>query len=121
PLRRRRRLSRRRVSPCKPVEDAGRNSSVSTPRRRAAAAALAVTLALQMFTSLAATATSVLAPMIASDLDLSPKLIGVFVGIIYVGSMAGSLAAGGFVERFGAIRVSRSEEHTSELQSRSDL
>ena len=60
-----------------------------------------------MFTSLAATATSVLAPMIASDLDLSPKLIGVFVGIIYVGSMAGSLAAGGFVERFGAIRVSQ--------------
>ena len=80
---------------------------MSAPRRRAAATALAVTLALQMFTSLAATATSVLAPMIASDLDLSPKLIGVFVGIIYVGSMAGSLAAGGFVERFGAIRVSQ--------------
>ena len=80
---------------------------MSAPRRRAAATALAVTLALQMFTSLTATATSVLAPMIASDLDLSPKLIGVFVGIIYVGSMAGSLAAGGFVERFGAIRVSQ--------------
>ena len=45
--------------------------------------------------------------LIASDLELSPKLIGVFVGIIYVGSMAGSLAAGGFVERFGAIRVSQ--------------
>ena len=60
-----------------------------------------------MFTSLAATATSVLAPMIAGDLDLSPKLIGVFVGVIYVGSMGGSLAAGGFVERFGAIRVSQ--------------
>ena len=80
--------------------------SISTPRR-AAAAALAVTLALQMFTSLAATATPVLAPMIARDLDLSPNLIGVFVGIIYAGSMAGSLAAGGFVERFGAIRVSQ--------------
>jgi len=76
-------------------------------RRRAAATALAVTLALQIFTSLAATATAVLAPMIAADLDLSPKLIGVFVGIIYIGSMAGSLAAGGFVERFGAIRVSQ--------------
>jgi MFS family permease len=79
----------------------------SLPPSRAAATALAVTLALQMFTSLAATATSVLAPMIASDLGVSPNLIGVFVGIIYVGSMAGSLAAGGFVERFGAIRVSQ--------------
>ena len=76
-------------------------------RRGAAATALAATLAIQMYTSLAATATSVLAPMIASDLAVSPKLIGVFVGIIYVGSMAGSLAAGGFVERFGAIRVSQ--------------
>ena len=79
----------------------------SLPRARAAATALAVTLAIQIFTSLAATATSVLAPMIARDLGVSPNLIGVFVGIIYVGSMAGSLAAGGFVERFGAIRVSQ--------------
>ena len=85
----------------------GGSNPASLPPARAAATALAVTLALQMFTSLAATATSVLAPMIASDLDLSPNLIGVFVGIIYVGSMAGSLAAGGFVERFGAIRVSQ--------------
>jgi MFS family permease len=75
--------------------------------RGAAATALAATLAIQVYTSLAATATSVLAPMIAGDLALSPKLIGVFVGVIYVGSMAGSLAAGGFVERFGAIRVSQ--------------
>ena len=85
----------------------GGPNPASLSRARAAATALAVTLALQMFTSLAATATSVLAPMIASDLDVSPNLIGVFVGIIYVGSMAGSLAAGGFVERFGAIRVSQ--------------
>ena len=85
----------------------GGSNPASLSRSRAAATALAVTLALQMFTSLAATATSVLAPMIASDLDVSPNLIGVFVGIIYVGSMAGSLAAGGFVERFGAIRVSQ--------------
>jgi MFS family permease len=75
--------------------------------RRAATAALAVTLALQMFTSLAATATAVLAPIIAGDLALSPALIGVFVGIIYVGSMAGSLGAGGFIARFGPIRVSQ--------------
>jgi MFS family permease len=75
--------------------------------RRAAATALAVTLAIQMFTSLAATATSVLAPMIALDLAVSPNLVGVFVGFIYVGSMAGSLGSGGFIERFGSIRVSQ--------------
>jgi MFS family permease len=74
---------------------------------RSAAAALAVTLAIQIFTSLAATATAVLAPIIAADLSLPPKLIGVFVGVLYTGSMAGSLASGGFIERFGAIRVSQ--------------
>ena len=62
--------------------------------RRPTATALAVTLAIQMFTSLAATATAVLAPVIARDLALSPALVGVFVGLIYVGSMAGSLGAG---------------------------
>ncbi len=74
---------------------------------RAAATALAVTLALQVFTSLAATATAVLAPVIAGDLAVSPALVGVFVGILYVGSMAGSVGAGGFIARFGAIRVSQ--------------
>jgi MFS family permease len=72
-----------------------------------AATALAATLAIQIFTSLAATATAVLAPMIAGDLALSPKLVGVFVGLIYIGSMTGSLASGGFIERHGAIRVSQ--------------
>ena len=45
--------------------------------------------------------------MVAGDLALSPALVGVFVGLIYAGSMAGSLASGGFVLRFGAIRVSQ--------------
>jgi MFS family permease len=89
------------------MSGARRTPPVSTVRRHAAATALTVTLALQMYTSLAATATSVLAPIIATDLGLSPNLIGIFVGILYAGSMVGSLAAGGFVERFGAIRVSQ--------------
>jgi MFS family permease len=76
-------------------------------RQGASATALAVTLAIQMFTSLAATATPVLAPMIARDLAVPPTLLGAFVGLIYAGSMAGSLASGGFIERFGAIRVSQ--------------
>ncbi len=74
---------------------------------RTAALALAVTLAIQVFTSLAATATSVLAPMIAVELAVPGKLVGVFVGIIYIGSMVGSLGSGAFIGRFGAIRVSQ--------------
>ncbi len=74
---------------------------------RTAAIALAITLAIQVFTSLAATATSVLAPEIGRDLGIAPKLIGVFVGLVYAGSMVASLASGGFIERYGAIRVSQ--------------
>jgi MFS family permease len=77
------------------------------PGPRAAAIALGVTLAIQMFTALAATSTSVLAPVIGRDLAIAPKLIGVFVGIVYAGSMTASLASGMFIERHGAIRVSQ--------------
>jgi MFS family permease len=69
--------------------------------------ALVVTLAIQAFTSLAATATAVLAPEMGPELGLNPKLIGVFVGVLYLGAMLASLASGGFIERYGAIRVSQ--------------
>jgi MFS family permease len=82
-------------------------SGPRAPRGRTAAVALAITLAIQMFTSLAATATSVLAPEIGRDLGVAPKLVGVFVGLVYAGSMSGSLISGGFIERYGAIRVSQ--------------
>jgi MFS family permease len=74
---------------------------------RTATVALAVTLAIQLYTSLAATATAVLAPVIGPDLGVAPKLVGVFVGLVYTGSMAASLVSGGFIERYGAIRVSQ--------------
>jgi len=80
---------------------------VREPRARTAAIALAITLAIQIFTALAATSASVLAPVIGRDLAIAPKLIGVFVGIVYAGSMAASLASGTFIERYGAIRVSQ--------------
>jgi MFS family permease len=70
-------------------------------------AALAVTLAIQVYTSLAATATSVMAPEVARDLALPASLIGLFVGLVYAGSMAASLASGAFIGRYGAIRVSQ--------------
>ena len=36
-----------------------------------------------------------------------PSLVGVFVGVVYAGSMAASLASGMFIERHGPIRVSQ--------------
>lgn len=72
-----------------------------------ATVALAATLAIQIFISLAATAMAVLAPEIAPSFDLAPKWIGVFVGLVYAGAMTASLACGGFLQRYGAIRVSQ--------------
>ena len=74
---------------------------------RLATVALAATLAIQVFTALAATSAAVLAPAIAADFDVAPKWIGVFVGLVYAGAMTASLASGGFIERFGSIRTSQ--------------
>jgi MFS family permease len=75
--------------------------------RRTALVALAATLAIQVYTSLAATAPAVLAPVLAADLGITPAWVGLFVGILYTGAMFGSLSAGEFVARYGAIRVSQ--------------
>lgn len=85
----------------------GPGRGLRDPRARTAAIALAITLAIQIFTSLAATATAVLAPEIGRDLDVAPKLVGVFVGLMYAGAMSASLVCGGIIERYGAIRVSQ--------------
>src|SRR2546421_3178153 len=69
--------------------------------------ALAATLAIQLFAALTSTATAVLAPEIARDFGVPAKLVGVFVGLLYVGSMTASLASGHFIARYGAIRVSQ--------------
>jgi len=74
---------------------------------RLAAVALGATLALQMFTSLASTAAAVLAPAIAADFGVPPRWIGMFIGLVYAGAMAASVASGGFIERYGSIRVSQ--------------
>lgn len=74
---------------------------------RLAFLALASTLAIQIYTSFASSATAVLAPVIAPALHIAPKWIGAFIGLVYAGAMAGSVACGGFIERYGAIRVSQ--------------
>jgi MFS family permease len=75
--------------------------------RHTAAVALAATLAIQVFTAVAGTATAVLAPEIAPDFDVPAKLVGAFVGLLYAGSMAASLLSGHFIARHGSIRVSQ--------------
>jgi MFS family permease len=75
--------------------------------QRQALVALVATLAIQVYTSFAATAPAVLAPELAPDLGITPKWIGVFVSLVYAGAMLGSLGCGGFIARYGAIRVSQ--------------
>jgi MFS family permease len=79
----------------------------SPPSASTAAIALSATLAIQVFTALAGAAIAVLAPEVARDFGVPAKLVGVFVGLLYVGSMAASLASGHFIARRGAIRVSQ--------------
>jgi MFS family permease len=79
----------------------------SPPSGRTATIALAATLAIQVFTALTGAAAAVLAPEIARDFGVPAKLVGVFVGLLYIGSMTASLASGHFIARSGAIRVSQ--------------
>jgi MFS family permease len=83
---------------------------MSAPARRnarTALVALATTLAIQVFTSLAATTPAVLAPALAEEMGIAPGWIGVFVGLVYAGAMLASIASIGALERYGAIRVSQ--------------
>ncbi|MEO9135609.1 MAG: MFS transporter [Casimicrobiaceae bacterium] len=74
---------------------------------RTALIALAATLTIQVYASFAATATAVLAPELAREFDVESRWVGMFVGIVYAGAMFASLACGGFIERYGSIRVSQ--------------
>jgi len=49
----------------------------------------------------------VLAPSISAETGLNPGLIGLYTAILYGGSMISALAGGGFLLRFGALRVSQ--------------
>ena len=49
----------------------------------------------------------VLAPPIAAETGLSPGLVGLYTAFLYGGSMISSLTGGGFLLRFGALRVSQ--------------
>lgn len=75
--------------------------------RNLALASLVATSAIQVYTSLAATAPAVLAPMLAADLGITPKWVGVFIALVYVGGMFASAGCATFMRRHGAIRLSQ--------------
>ena len=56
---------------------------------------------------MAALTVSVYAPQAARDIGVAPEAIGVYASLTYIGAMLGSLVAGGFVLRYGAIRFSQ--------------
>jgi len=48
-----------------------------------------------------------MAPVAGPALGVSPSAVGYYIAIAYLGSMVGSAAAGGWVARYGPIRVSQ--------------
>src|SRR5437868_652178 len=68
---------------------------------------LAVTFGVQAVVAVALYSAPVMAPAAAPDFGVAPATVGYFVVAAYVGSMLGTLTAGGLVARFGPIRVSQ--------------
>lgn len=68
---------------------------------------LITTLAVQSTVSMVAVTVPVLAPSAAPDIGISATSVGIYVSIMYIGSMLSSLWSGDFILRFGAIRVSQ--------------
>ena len=76
------------------------------PRGRVALP-LAVTLAVQTLVAFAVYCAPVMAPVAGPALGFSPSAVGYYIAVTYFGSMIGSAVAGGWVARFGPIRVSQ--------------
>ena len=70
---------------------------------------LAATLAIQALVAMATITVPVLAPAASSELHLSAGLIGLYVSLVYLGSMISSAASADLIRRFGAILFGRSE------------
>ena len=66
---------------------------------------LAITLAVQALASMAMIAPSVMAPVAAAELGVSPQGIGWFVALEYLFAMLSGLACGALIGRFGPVRV----------------
>lgn len=77
------------------------------PGLGAVALPLATTFWIQALVAFAMYSAPVMAPVAALAFDVSPAAVGYFIAFAYFGSMLGSVTAGGWVARFGPIRVSQ--------------
>jgi MFS family permease len=77
-----------------------------TPASRVALP-LAVTFAVQALVAFAVYCAPVMAPVAGPALGYAPSAVGYYIAVTYCGSMIGSAVAGGWVARFGPIRVSQ--------------
>ncbi len=68
---------------------------------------LAATLAIQALVAMATITVPVLAPAASDELHLSAGLIGLYVSLVYLGSMISSAASADLIRRIGAIRFSQ--------------
>jgi MFS family permease len=69
--------------------------------------ALAAMLGVQVLATLALVAASVLAPVVAPRLGLSPARIGLYMAVAYLAAMLAGLRCGHWVARHGPVRVSQ--------------
>ena len=69
--------------------------------------ALAATFAIQILLSTSALVGPVLAPIAAADLGVDAARVGFFVSSIYIFAAPVGLISGGFIARFGGLRVSQ--------------
>lgn len=68
---------------------------------------LVATLAVQALVSMSVLAVPVVAPEVATDISVSAGYVGVFIALVYGGSMVSSVASGDLIRKIGAIRVSQ--------------
>lgn len=74
---------------------------------KAVAIALPTTLSAQAMVAFAGLTVPVFAPAAAKVIGVAPSLIGLYASTIFIGAMITSLLSGGFVQRYGAIRVTQ--------------
>jgi MFS family permease len=74
---------------------------------RALVLPVATTLAVQTLVAVAVYCAPVMAPVVGPALGVPAAYVGYYIAVVYLGSMIGSVTGGGWVARFGAIRVSQ--------------
>jgi hypothetical protein len=74
---------------------------------RPATAALIAATAIQIASAMAALALPAVAPAVAGDLDVPASMVGTYLSLMSIGSVAAALLGGSFVPRAGATCLSQ--------------